>query len=60
MKPLNQAAIPGRFPSMPGIDGPSADPDLLERLEDLTDLYESGALSAAEFDAQRENLLAEG
>jgi hypothetical protein len=52
--------FPGGFPSMPGFGGMgSAQADLLDRLEELTERHRTGALSDAEFAAEKDRLLSE-
>ncbi len=53
--------FPGGFPSMPGFgDGASAERDVPDRLQELTERHRAGVLSDAEFELEKDRLLAEG
>ncbi len=54
--------FPGGFPSMPGFgDGMTrADADVLDRLQALTERHRAGELDDAEFELEKNRLLAEG
>ena len=50
--------FPGGFPSMPGFgDTGAADADLLDRLAELTERHQSGALSDADYADEKDRLI---
>jgi hypothetical protein len=58
---IGGGGFPGGFPSMPGFgDGGPPDGDLLDRLEELTERHRSGALTDAEYAAEKDRLLTDG
>ncbi len=58
---IGGGGFPGGFPSMPGFsDGGAPDGDLLDRLAKLTERHQTGALSDADYAAEKDRLLAEG
>jgi hypothetical protein len=65
---IGGGGFPGGFPSMPGFgdreppegDGGSPEGDLLDRLAELTTRHQTGALSDAEYAAEKDRLLTEG
>ena len=58
---LGGGGFPGGFPSMPGFgDGEPPQTDLLDRLDELTERHRAGALSDAEYAAEKDRLLTEG